>query len=202
MSPYAQAKVLRALESKEILRLGGRRSVPVNIRVIAATNQDLKQLAAAGTFRKDLYFRLNVARLHLPPLRERQEDILSLLRYYIQDANRRFVRHVECFTPEALAHLLGYPWPGNVRELKNLVEVSFINLPASHTTHIELPDLFLRQCQEAAGIPQNERDRLVHALYATQWNKSKTAAQLHWSRMTVYRKMAKYHIVRGGKGEG
>lgn len=200
MSPYAQAKILRSLENKEIQRLGGRQSLPVNIRVIAATNQELEQRVTAGTFRQDLYFRLNVARLHLPPLRERCEDILPLLTHYIQDANHRFGRQVERFTADALGHLLRYAWPGNVRELKNLVEASFIELPTPYTTLLDLPERFLRQCQTTAEVtPQHERDRLLHALCTTQWNKSKAAAQLHWSRMTLYRKIAKYHIVSGGQ---
>jgi transcriptional regulator with PAS, ATPase and Fis domain len=195
MSPYAQAKVLRAIESKEIRRLGGKRTIPLNIRIIAATNQDLERLVADGSFRKDLYFRLNVACIHLPPLRDRKEDIPLLLTHYIQDANRRFGRAVENFTVEAIACLLCYEWPGNVRELKNVVETTFFNLSTGHTAFVDLPELLRQRVSTAGGLALEERDRLLCALYATKWNKSKAAQKLHWSRMTLYRKMTKYHII-------
>jgi DNA-binding NtrC family response regulator len=194
MSPYVQAKILRALDSKEVQRLGGKRTIALNIRVIAATNQDLEHLIATGAFRKDLYFRLNVARIHLPPLRERREDIPLLLAHYIAEANRRFGRQVENFTEQALAFLLHYDWPGNVRELKNLVEAAFINMSLRQTTLIDLPKLPHGQNGATTDTLQSDRDRVLSALSATQWNKTKAAQKLHWSRMTLYRKLAKHHI--------
>ena len=199
MNPYAQAKVLRAIDSREIRRLGGKRSIALNIRLIAATNQDPERLVADSVFRKDLYFRLNVARIHLPPLRDRREDIPLLLARYIQDANQRFGRAVETFTPEATALLLRYEWPGNVRELKNLIEATFVNLPARHIPYLDLPEQFY---QRFSAMPQDERTQILGALYATHWNKSKAAQQLHWSRMTLYRKMAQHHIISGGETRG
>ena len=195
MSPYAQAKILRTTENKEVYRLGGDRGMPVDIRVTAATNQDPEQLVTEGKFRKDLYYRLNVVRVHLPPLRDRKEDIPPLLEYYIQKLNRRFGRQVEGFTKETLASLFHYDWPGNVRELKNLLEATFINLPSRRIAFVDLPTAFRRCFKEAEGLPKKERDRVLSALFATNWNKSKAARKLHWSRMTIYRKMAKYHIV-------
>lgn len=199
MSVYAQAKILRAIESKEVHRLGGRRSVPLNFRTISATNQEVDRLVEEGKFRKDLYFRLNVARLHLPPLRDRKEDIPVLFDHYIREFNRRFGRNVEGFTDEALEVLLRYEWPGNVRELKNLLEATFVNLPPSKISFIDLPEQFRRRLRDTEGLPPTERDRLLSALFSTSWNKSKAAQQLHWSRMTLYRKMAKHHITRGGE---
>jgi DNA-binding NtrC family response regulator len=199
MSPYAQAKLLRVLDNKEVQRLGGTRQMPLNIRVIAATNQDLEHLTATGMFRKDLYYRLNVARIHLPPLRDRQADLPLLLAHYIQEANHHLGRQVERFTDEALAALQHYDWPGNVRELKNLVEAAFINLPTPQSTLLELPEAFRPRQEAAVAVPPDECDQLLSALSATHWNKSQAAKQLHWSRMTLYRKMAKYHIVSGGK---
>jgi DNA-binding NtrC family response regulator len=194
MSSYAQAKILRTTERKEVYRLGGKRSIPVDIRVIAATNQDPDRLVADGKFRKDLYYRLNVARVHLPPLRDRKEDILPLLEHLIRELNRRFGREVEGFTEEALESLLRYYWPGNVRELKNLLESTFINLPSRKIAFTDLPKAFRVRLKETEGLPKSERDRMLSALFATDWNKSKAAQKLHWSRMTLYRKMAKYHI--------
>ncbi len=199
MSPYAQAKILRAVESREVHRLGGRKGIPLDVRVIAATNQDLERLVAESKFRKDLYFRLNVAWIHLPPLRERKEDIPLLFDHYIRELNRRFGRDAEGFTEEALEHLLRYDWPGNVRELKNLLEAIFVSLPFRKISLMDLPEQFQRRLRGSEGLPQGERDRLLSALLTTKWNKSKAAQKLHWSRMTLYRKLAKYHLVRGVK---
>jgi DNA-binding NtrC family response regulator len=200
MSPYAQAKILRAIETREVQPLGAKKSVPVDVRVVAATNQDLEQLTSENKFRKDLYFRLNVARIHLPPLRDRKEDIPALFNHYIQEFNQRFGREVEGFTEEALAYLLCYEWPGNVRELKNLLEAIFVNLPPRQVSFLDLPEQFRKRLRDTEGLPQDERDRLLSALFATNWNMSKAAQKLHWSRMTLYRKMEKYHIVRGESG--
>lgn len=202
MSSYAQAKVLRAIEGKEVQRLGGRGSIPLNVRVIAATNQDLEGLMAEGKFRKDLYFRLNVARIHLPPLRDRKEDIPLLLDHYIRELNARFAREVEGFTEEAFESLLGYEWPGNVRELRNLLEAVFISLHARRITFLDIPEPVRRRLSETKGLPQDERDRLLSALFTTNWNKSKAAQKLHWSRMTLYRKMAKHQVAEGRPGGG
>jgi transcriptional regulator with PAS, ATPase and Fis domain len=199
MSLYAQAKILRAIESKEVRRLGGKGSIPLNIRVISATNRNLEQLMAEDKFRADLYFRVNVASIQLPPLRERKEDLPALCDYHIRAFNQRFGLEVAGFSDEAFACLARYSWPGNVRELKNLIEATFINRPARRISLADLPDQFRRRLSEATGLPEDERDRLLHVLFATNWNKSQAAQQLHWSRMTVYRKMLKYHLVRGGK---
>jgi DNA-binding NtrC family response regulator len=197
MSPYAQAKILRALESREVHRLGGKRAVPINVRVLAATNHDLEQSVALKQFRKDLYFRLNVARIHLPPLRERKEDILLLSQYYLRILNQRFGRQVEGFSDEAIARLIEHDWPGNVRELKNLLEATFVNGPARRISPADLPEPLRREGRPADGTAPDERQRLLSALFSTNWNVSKAAQQLHWSRMTLYRKLAKYHIVKG-----
>jgi DNA-binding NtrC family response regulator len=166
-----------------------------NVRVIAATNMDLKRMVGDGLFRKDLYYRLNVARIHMPPLRERKEDIPSLLDYYTQEFNQQFGRQVEGCSEEVVASLCCYDWPGNVRELKNLLEATFINLISQKIAFIDLPRRFQKKLKEAQSLPINERDQLLSALFATNWNKSKAAQKLHWSRMTLYRKMAKHHIV-------
>ncbi|MDL1982680.1 MAG: sigma-54 dependent transcriptional regulator [Deltaproteobacteria bacterium] len=194
MSPYAQMKILRTTEKKEVCRLGGKGAIPINVRVIGATNSDLEQLMEKGNFRKDLYYRLNVARIHLPPLRDRKEDIPSLLKHYISKFNQRFGREVEGFTEEALDLLFRYDWPGNVRELKNLIEATFINLSSWKIALMDLPKTFQRRFEETEWLQEKERDRVLSVLFATKWNKSKAAQKLHWSRMTLYRKMAKYHI--------
>ena len=196
MGAQAQAKILRVVESGEVTRLGDRRPVPVNVRIVAATNQDLDRAMTEGRFRKDLYFRLNVARIVLPPLRERRDDIPGLLEYYASRAHPRGERAERVFTPDALDLLGAYDWPGNVRELKNLVDLALADHPAGVIGVADLPESFRRRM--AGSASGGERQRLLHALAETDWNKSQTARTLHWSRMTLYRKLAKYHLVSGG----
>jgi DNA-binding NtrC family response regulator len=198
MSLYAQAKILRLIESKEIQRLGSRRPMKVDFRVIAATNLDVDSPANSPNFRRDLYFRLNVARIHMPALRERKSDIPLLIGHFIGHFNQEFGRHVEGVGDEAMAALLHHDWPGNIRELKNTVEALFVHLPTGREKQLELPERLRRQMAGTAGLPLNEQERLLSALWATDWNMSKAARQLHWSRMTLYRKMAKYEVDRGG----
>ena len=195
MSLYAQAKILRSIENKVVYPLGGQRPLPLDIRIIAATNQEPEELMAKGTFRSDLYYRLDVARIHLPPLRHRQEDVPSLIAYYVDRLNRRYRRDVKGFTDDAMATLTNYDWPGNVRELKNLVEAAFINLPPRKVSHAELPAAFRRKLLETEKLPKSERDKMLAALLSTNWNKTNAARKMNWSRMTLYRKMAKYRIV-------
>jgi DNA-binding NtrC family response regulator len=195
MSPFMQAKLLRALDTRKIYSLGGRKSIPLNIRVVAATNQDPEEAMVEGSLRQDLFYRLNVARVHLPPLRERQMDIPLLLRFFLKKMNRRYGRRVESFSPEVMELLLGYGWPGNIRELRNLVEALFINLaPQARCVSLShLPETFQR-LQENLKAPQEERMQVLHALLATNWNKSEAAQKLRISRMTLYRKMEKHEI--------
>jgi DNA-binding NtrC family response regulator len=195
MSPYAQAKILRVIETKDIYPLGSRRSVPIDVRIIAATNKDLERQVSKNEFRQDLYFRLNVARVHLPPLRERTDDIPLLIDHYVQKFSNERGRVIEAFSQPAMEILLRYGWPGNIRELINLVESLFIDPPSEKIAAADLPE-FIRT--PLAGRPQTvhpERELLLYTLSQTNWNKSKAAERLHWSRMTLYRKIAKYHLV-------
>jgi DNA-binding NtrC family response regulator len=197
MGPHAQAKILRAIETREVYRLGGKRPTQLDVRVVAATNQDVERAVEEGRFRKDLYFRLNVARVHLPALRERRCDIVSLLDHFLREMNRCRPARVEGFARETLDALQMYDWPGNVRELKNLVEAIFVRPPSGRRINIDdLPDAFQRRLRGVCGLPDAERRRLVEALVTANWNKSQAADLLHWSRMTVYRKMAKYSVIR------
>ncbi|MCF6147080.1 MAG: sigma 54-interacting transcriptional regulator [Candidatus Kuenenia sp.] len=196
MSLYNQAKILRVIESKEIQRLGGHRSAPLDIRIIAATNQDLDQLMTEGKFRKDLYFRLNISRIHLPPLRERREDIPLLLDHFIQNLNHQFHRSAEGFTDDAMDWLVQYYWPGNVREMKNLLETIFVYLTSQRISLKDIPEHFRNRLANINNLPKDEQEQLLSALLSTNWNISKAAIKLRWSRMTMYRKMQKYHITK------
>ncbi len=195
MTPFMQAKLLRALDTRKIYSLGGKKSIPLNIRIVVATNQDPEAAMAEGLLRKDLFYRLNVARVNLPPLRERLADIPLLLQHFLRETNRRYEGEVESISPEVMEVLLGYNWPGNIRELRNLVEALYINLdPHSRGVSLNhLPDAFQRLSQNSEG-PQEDREQVLQALLATRWNKSEAAQKLQISRMTLYRKMEKYEL--------
>lgn len=196
MSSFAQAKILRILESSRVHRLGGRGGSTIDVRIIAATNQDLEKLIDRGEFRKDLFFRLNVARVHLPPLRHRREDIPILMKTFLGEFNRRFDLHVKGFSEKAWFSLMKYDWPGNIRELKNVLEATCITSPGSTVTFDNLPKDFQKVFSSGHFMPKSERDQVLSALFATNWNKSQAAHKLNWSRMTLYRKMAKHQIIQ------
>ena len=194
LSPSAQAKLLRVLESREVFRLGARAAEAIDARVIAATNHDLDESTGTQSFRRDLFYRLNVARMHLPPLRARREDIPELITFYADEMSRRTGKRVGCFLPATIDCLMRYSWPGNVRELRNMIEALFIDPPDGTIGIGDLPPNLSRLLQQAQDDGLSERERIVAALFATRWNKCRAAQQLHWSRMTLYRKLAKYEI--------
>ena len=194
VGPAAQAKMLRAIESREVYRLGGRGPVALDVRLVAATNRDLERAVDEGTFRKDLYFRLNVARVHLPPLRERRSDIGQILDHCLREFNARMQRDVEV-SSEVRQALDAYDWPGNVRELKNLVETLFVGPRRGPVRLADLPDQFRNRLQGYCRLGDTERRALLDALFASRWNKSRAAQILHCSRMTLYRRMAKYSVI-------
>jgi two-component system response regulator HydG len=194
----AQAKLLRAIESREVRPVGGSASVPVDLRVVAATNQQLESLVECGKFRADLYYRLNVARVDLPPLRERMQDVPVLLDAAIAELNARENARVGAPNPELLNCLLSHDWPGNVRELRNLAEALFIDPPRGPIRFVDLPPSFARLFAPYRRNASDERDRLIEALTRTQWNKAQAAKALNWSRMTIYRKLAQHKLNAAG----
>jgi DNA-binding NtrC family response regulator len=198
MSPLGQAKILRVLESREVFPLGARRTTSVDVRFVAATNRDLEPLIQRREFRQDLFFRLNVARIYLPPLRDRREDILELFRHYTRQFNAQFEKHVEAPTPELASRLQAYSWPGNVRELRNCLEAVFIDPPDGPLALEHLPESFRRIFADHREDGLSERDAMLAALSRTNWNKKVAARELHWSRMTLYRKLEKYKISGSG----
>ncbi len=190
MSPASQAKVLRLVESKELSRLGSTRPARVDVRIVAATNQPLEARVAEGRFRSDLYFRLNVGRVHLPPLRERQEDIPRLVTHYLGTLRATLGGVVESLTADAMAVLAAYRWPGNVRELKNAVERMLMCGRSRQLGVDELPEEF-QSGNGTARPSEHERTLLFRALASANGNKSEAARALQCSRMTLYRRMAK-----------
>jgi transcriptional regulator with PAS, ATPase and Fis domain len=202
MNLYAQAKILRAIETRTVQRLGGNRDIAVNLRVIAATNQNLEQLTSQHRFRQDLYFRLNVARIHLPPLRERVEDIAPLARALLEELSVRFERSVPSLDAEVIALFAEYEWPGNVRELRNVVESALVFSRSERIAVADLPPYLCGLFANATKRRAGERQRIVAALRAAGGNRVETARLLGFSRMTLYRKMVKYALSADDAQEG
>lgn len=188
VSPAMQAKLLRFMESREVQSLGSRKTDYVDVRIIAATNRDLERDLLEGRFRADLYYRVNVVRLKLPPLREHKEDIAEIVSHLLPEINSRLGTDVQKVTDEALRHLIGYDWPGNVRELRNFLEAAAMEAEGDVIEKRHFPE------RDGAPRAVNERDLLLAALMESNWNKTAAAQKLRWSRMTVYRKMAQYRL--------
>ena len=190
-----QAKLLRILEEKRLCRLGSNRIIALDVRVICATNQDLELLVGKGLFREDLFYRINVVRIKLPPLKCRKKDIPDLLQCFIKQFNQQYGKQVQYFSPEAKGALATYDWPGNVREMRNLLEATFVYLEDGVTlTYHDFPEDFQRRCPISPSSLVLEGERILSTLQATHWNVTQAAKALRWSRMTLYRKMARYHI--------
>jgi len=201
LKPELQAKLLRVIEEKRIQRIGSARSIPVDVRIIAASNMDLKKMVEEGKFRQDLYFRLNVLPIQLPPLRERKDDIPLLLDYFVKKFNEKYRRKVKGFSPEAVEALKQYQWPGNVRELENLVERLVVLSDGEKTiTLSDLPVEVLVGKDELEEIPvaelglikareEFERRLISKVLELTGGNQSETARILKIHRNTLLQKM-------------
>jgi len=196
-----QPKLLRVLQEQEFERLGSTRTRHVDVRVVAATNSDLARMVEKGAFRSDLFYRLNVFPLAVPPLRERREDIATLVRYFVQRYARRMNRHIETVSTETIAALERYHWPGNVRELENLIERAVILSP-SPVLHIPLSELKSNPDGHTAGLPtlaEAERDHILRALEESKWvlgGPKGAAALLGMKRTTLQSRMQKLGISR------
>ncbi|HEX8408951.1 MAG TPA: sigma-54 dependent transcriptional regulator [Thermoanaerobaculia bacterium] len=198
MTLYAQAKILRAIESRKVQRLGGNREIAVNIRIIAATNQNLEQLTSQQKFRQDLFFRLNVARLHLAPLREHTEDIPELVEEVVRELAARVGRRVDAVDLSFIEPLLRYGWPGNIRELRNVVESTMVFGTSNRVTRRDLPPYLRALFASEQRKRDTERDQVLGALRTAGWNRNEAARLLGCSRMTLYRKMVKYELFAAG----
>jgi formate hydrogenlyase transcriptional activator len=213
--PELQPKLLRVLQEQEFERLGSTRTVRVDVRLVAATNRDLGQMATAGQFRSDLYYRVNVFPVVLPPLRERRDDIPRLVRHFAQKLGRRMGREIEIIPAEVMDKLMNYPWPGNVRELENVVERAVI-LSHGSALHINLNDLKTnhhiprlepavaaftdaQSLESRATLADAEREHILRALKEAQWvlgGPNGAAARLAMKRTTLQSRMKKLGIAR------
>ncbi len=199
MSLRLQAKLLRVIQELSLQRLGGAETIPVDIRIIASTNKRLEEEIEAGRFREDLFFRLNVIPLKVPPLRERREDIPLLVNHFLEYFSKKYGRGTPCLTDEAMARMIQYPWPGNVRELRNTVErlvimvlkekIELHDLPRPIYTEEEQPPSTLREAREAF-----EKEYILQHLEQFSWNISRTAEFLGIERSHLYKKLRAYGI--------
>lgn len=209
LSPGTQAKLLRVLQEKEIVRVGSARAIPVDVRVIAATHANLEDAMTQGRFREDLYYRLNVVPIVIPPLRYRHEDLEPLAMMLVRKFNHEYGRHVERFTSEAMAKLKSHHWPGNVRELENVVGramigisyqqaqigAQLIDLPAGAVpVHSDRPAVRVSAAPLAEVVEAAERQAIVAALTKTGDNKTEAARVLGVSVRNLYYKMARYGL--------
>jgi two-component system, NtrC family, response regulator HydG len=205
LAPGAQAKLLRVLQEGEVRPVGEDRAYKVDIRVIAATHRDLAAWAAAGKFREDLFYRLKVVHLHIPPLRERPEDIPVLARHFLSRFAQRFGLPAAQLTPPLAAALSAYHWPGNVREMENALE-SAVALSADGSVDLALlPGAAEPAPAASAGLRQRvaayERGAIVAALEAARGNQSEAARLLDIGRATLQDKMRKYGLLPGESGD-
>lgn len=212
MAPDTQAKLLRVLETRQFERLGGTESVTVEARTIAATNQDLEELVHSGGFREDLYYRINVVRMHIPPLRERIEDLRRLIELFLRLFNEKYGRSVTDIPKPVLRELLSYRWPGNARELKNVMSQSVL---LSSSSRLELfglpPEVPIRanssgdvtepgdyHSQMSAATEGVGRQLVISALRQSNGNKSAAARILGVTRKTLQRKISRFNIDSDG----
>jgi formate hydrogenlyase transcriptional activator len=202
--PELQPKLLRVLQEQEFERLGSTRTIKVDVRLVAATNRDLARMAADGRFRSDLFYRLNVFPVVLPPLRERRDDVPRLVRHFAQKVARRMGRRIETIPSEAMDALVRYPWPGNVRELENVIERAVILSPGPEL-NVNLGDLKAAGLRPeappgpAATLADAERDHILAVLRETGWvlgGPNGAAARLAMKRTTLQSKMKKLGIAR------
>ncbi len=220
--PELQPKLLRVLQEQEFERLGSTKTIRVNVRLVAATNRDLGQMASSGQFRSDLYYRLNVFPVPLPPLRERRDDIPRLVRHFANAVARRMGRRIETIPADAMDELITYPWPGNIRELENVIERAVILSPGTEL-RINVSDLKASNPRPAAGdvqpavlragnahssqpkrnngvtLADAEREHILGVLVATEWvlgGPNGAAARLAMKRTTLQSKMKKLGIAR------
>jgi len=204
ISPKLQLSLLRVLQEKEFTRVGGTKSIKVDARIIAATNRDLKKAVDEGKFRDDLYYRLNVIAIELPPLREHKEDVPLLVHHFIEKFNIEMGGKVERISEEALDLLMEYDWPGNVRELENVIERAMV---ITKGNFIKAEDLHLTpQVTKEEGAAQGGKDKSIKSiekkhiakiLKENNWNVQKSAEQLGIDRVTLYNKIKKYKLKKG-----
>jgi PAS domain S-box-containing protein len=206
VSPLIQVKLLRVLQERRVRPVGSSQERPVDVRLLAATNRDLRQLLAEGSFREDFYYRIRVFEIALPPLRERPEDVVPLAEAFLQEMRPQSGKRVRGFSEDAIAHLERHRWPGNVRELRNVVEHALVVVQGDRITPLDLPDELRLVRGARRPLPTEEpltpdqlteRATIVAVLDGTGWNRTHAAKRLGYSRVTLWKKMRRYRIDEG-----
>jgi two-component system, NtrC family, response regulator HydG len=202
MSPAMQVKLLRVLQERELTRVGGAEVIRVNVRLIAASNKDLKKEMERGRFREDLFYRLNVVGINVPPLRERKEDIPILAQHFLQQFVAQNSKKIKGFTPQAMEKLLKYSWPGNIRELMNAIERAVVLSRKEYLDAEELAlmmadnsvdvDTIQNRLMENLPLEEVEKITILEALATSAGNKSEAARRLGITRKTLRKKLEKY----------
>lgn len=205
LSPAVQTKLLRVLETREFERVGSNRTLQLGARIIAATNKDLQKEIAAGRFREDLYYRINVVNIHMPPLRNRKDDLPLLVSHFIEKFDHEFKKKIKQFSSSAFELLLDYDWPGNIRELENVVEHCFVlcpgdiiqveHLPARLRDYEMTHHILASQPNEIATLEDAEKDLIVRTLRLNSGSRVKTAGALGMNPSTLWRKMKKFGLI-------
>lgn len=198
ISEKMQMDLLRVIETKNFTRLGGDKAIDVDFRVVSATNKDLEKAIKDGSFREDLYYRLNVFSIKLPPLREKRSDIPLLARYYLRKYAQSMNKKVTDFSPQAMEMFTGYDWPGNIREVRNVVERAMV---VAQGPQIQVEDIsfpFPSPATPSGGesLEEVEKDQIMKILNQTNGNIAQAAEILKISRLTIYNKIEKYHLKR------
>lgn len=202
ISPLIQLKLLRVLQERQFERLGESKPREVNARIIAATNRDLKQAIKAGAFREDLYYRLNVMNIRIPPLRERYGDVPLLIDHFCRKFNKEYEKAIKGVSDEVMETFINYPWPGNIRELEHAIERAFVLcqdrtiLLAHIPIEIREYNLYKRQQYRSHSKPDDDPNKLIDTLEMTDWNISKAARILGVSRWTIYRRLKQQDLTR------
>lgn len=197
MPLYMQQKLLRVIENREIEPLGAEKSIPIDIRIVAASNKNLEKMVAEGRFREDLYHRLNVIMLEIPPLRDRGVDILALSDHFIQHYNKKVHKSVEGLSDEVQSLFTAYRWAGNVRELQNVIEYAMNMEETGVIQLVNLPDRMKNQDSNYNVLEAMEKEMIIKTLKKHGWSddaKERAALELGISRSTIYRKIIKYKI--------
>jgi transcriptional regulator with PAS, ATPase and Fis domain len=196
-----QVKLLRVLQEKNLIRVGGTDEIPVDLRILAATNKDLKREVEHGTFRRDLYYRLDVISLHVPRLADRKDDILLLSLHFLRRISEAQGKHIEAISDEVMDVLLSYEFPGNVRELENIMEraVTLANGPTVEMRHLpvdlqETAQLLKRPRGEYLTLEENEREYIEWVLEQVNDNKTRAAEILGIDRVSLWRKLKRFGI--------
>ena len=205
ISPQTQVVLLRVIQERCFERVGGERTIPTDARIIAATNRDLRSAMANGSFREDLYYRLNVIFMEIPPLRERKEDIPGLVSNFVDKFNKRFNKSVIGLSSEALDLIFAYNWPGNVRQLENVIERSIVLCKHDYVRADDLPreliagETSIKWPENRANLDNIEREHVKSVLEKCGWNKYKAAKVMGISRSTLYSKMKKHGLIEPQK---